>query len=206
MAFGGDMNTRMFAIAMIALLMKGTEMSGGSHSALVAASVLGSATAAQSLDQPATVTPDGSGPISRAGQARRAHLLGVVQLYTVALYVDEPLFDRAHLISPDVTKALRIVVTYREDLHRRVALDWRKELIPRLDLAATAHLRGTFAPLKEGDVVQIEYVPTKGTVVRVNRAVAVSGANHDLMLAFLDHWLGQRPVSETIKRTLLGGS
>jgi hypothetical protein len=120
--------------------------------------------------------------------------------------VDEPLFDRAHLISPDVTKALRIVVTYREDLHRRVALDWRKELIPRLDLTATAHLRGTFAPLKEGDIVQIEYVPTKGTVVRVNRAVAVSGANHDLMLAFLDHWLGQRPVSETIKRTLLGGS
>lgn len=31
----------------------------------------------------------------------------------------------------------------------------------------------------------IEYVPNKGTFVRVNRAVAVSGANHDLMLAFL---------------------
>jgi hypothetical protein len=63
------MNTRMFAIAMIALLMKGTEMSGGSHSALVAASVLGSAAAAQSLDQPATVTPDGSG--RSHGQDRR---------------------------------------------------------------------------------------------------------------------------------------
>jgi len=62
------------------------------------------------------------------------------------------------------------------------------------------------APLKEGDVMQLEYASTKGTVVRVNRAVVVSGANHDLMLAFLDHLLGQRPVSETIKRVLLGGS
>jgi hypothetical protein len=33
----------------------------------------------------------------------------------------------------------------------------------------------------------------------------VSGAHHDLMLAFLDHWLGDRPVSEDIKRTLLAG-
>jgi hypothetical protein len=52
-------------------------------------------------------------------------------------------------------------------------------------------------------VVLIEYVPGKGTTVRVNKAVAVGGVNHDLMLAFLDHWLGQRPVSEEIKRTLL---
>jgi hypothetical protein len=26
--------------------------------------------------------------------------------------------------------------------------------------------------------------------------------NHDLMLAFLDHWLGQRPVSEELRRAL----
>jgi hypothetical protein len=72
-----------------------------------------------------------------------------------------------------------------------------------LEPAATAHLRGTFAPLRNGDIVLVEYVPTKGTTVRINRGVAVSGAHHDLMLAFLDHWLGQQPVSEEIKRMLL---
>jgi hypothetical protein len=200
------MNRWVFAIAIVAILMKGMDMLGSSQSALLIASPLASSAPGQSVDQPPTVTPDGARPISRAGQARRVHLLGVVELYSVAVYVDGPLFDRVQLISPDVTKALRIVVTYKEDLHRRVVLDWRKELIPRLDPAATAHLRGTFAPLQDGDVVLIEYVPSKGTVVRVNRAVAVAGANHDLMLAFLDHWLGQRPVSETIKRTLLGSS
>jgi len=40
--------------------------------------------------------------------------------------------------------------------------------------------------------------------VRVNKGVVVSAAHHDLMLTFLDHWLGQRPVSEEIKKSLLG--
>jgi Chalcone isomerase-like len=67
-------------------------------------------------------------------------------------------------------------------------------------------LRGAFAPLRYGDVVLVEYVPIKGTTVRINRGVAVSGAHHDLMLAFLDHWIGQQPVSEEVKRSLLASS
>ena len=98
---------------------------------------------------------------------------------------------------------LRIDVTYREDVLRPMALDWRRELVPPLEAAGVAHLRGVFAPLQYGDSVQIEYVPAKGTTVRVNKGVAGSVAQHDLMLAFLDHWLGDRPVSEEIKRTLL---
>jgi hypothetical protein len=195
----------LIAIVIVTIVVKGMEMLGSSPSALLVASPLRSSRA-QSVLHPSTMTPDGAAAIMRIGQAQRVHLLGAVDLYSIALYVDEPFFDRAHLISPEVAKALRIVVTHKEDLGRRLALDWRQELIPRLEPAATMHLRGTFAPLREGDVVLIEYAPTKGTVVRVNKAVAVSGANHDLMLAFLDHWLGQRPVSETIKRSLLGSS
>jgi hypothetical protein len=153
---------------------------------------------------PAMLTIDGAAPLPLAAQARRAHLLGTVDLYTLALYLDGPLRDDAQLISRHVPKALRIEVTVEDDWRHRVAIDWRDELVPRLEAAATAHLRGSFAPLRPGDVVLIEYAPDKGTTVRVNKAVAVSGANHDLMLAFLDRWLGQRPVSEEIRRTLLG--
>jgi hypothetical protein len=109
-------------------------------------------------------------------------------------------------VSPQTAKALRIEITYENDLRRRVAIDWRRELIPPLEASAIAQLRGTFAPLQHGDVVLIAYAPTTGTFVRVNKSVAVSEANHDLMLAFLDHWLGQRPVSEEIKKTLIGAS
>ncbi|MGE0444967.1 MAG: hypothetical protein AB7P99_07035 [Vicinamibacterales bacterium] len=50
----------------------------------------------------------------------------------------------------------------------------------------------------------VEHAPGRGTTVRVSRGVAVNAAHHDIMLAFLDHWLGTQPVSEEMKRTLLG--
>jgi hypothetical protein len=89
-------------------------------------------------------------------------------------------------------------------IRRRLPFDWRGELVPPLEPGATAHLRGVFTPLFEDDIVLVEYAPGRGTTVRVNRGVAVNAAHHDLMLAFLDHWLGPRPVSEEMKRTLLG--
>jgi hypothetical protein len=145
-----------------------------------------------------------SEPLRLWARAQRTHLLGTVGLYTVALYGDDAV-DRARLASVDVAKALRIEVTY-DDLQRRVAIDWRSELVPPLDPQPAAHLQGSVAPLRQGDVLQIDYVPGRGTTIRVNRAIAVAGAHHDLMLAFMDRWLGERPVSEEIKRTLLAGS
>jgi hypothetical protein len=158
---------------------------------------------ASDAQPPGEVALDGQGTVPLAGHGRRTHLLDSVELYGVAVYVEGSL-DRARLSLPDVVKVLRIDVRYTEDLRRPIQFDWRRELVPTVDAAGTAHLRGAFAPLQRGDVVQIEFVPGKGTTVRVNRAVAVSGANHDLMLAFLDHWIGQRPVSEDVKRALLG--
>jgi hypothetical protein len=153
---------------------------------------------------PEHITVGGSEPLRLWGDARQTHLLGTVDLYTVALYSDGA-GDRARLASAEIPKALRIEVTYQDDLRRRVAIEWRRELVPPLEPPAVAHLRGSFAALRRDDVVHIEYLPQKGTTVRVNKGVAVSGAHHDLMLAFLDHWLGDRPVSEEIKRTLLAG-
>ena len=158
------------------------------------------------MSLPPTISPEGAAPLPLAGQAKRVHLLGTTDLYALAVYAESGSLDRSRLVSPQIAKALRIEITYENDLRRGVPIDWRRELIPPLEDSADAHLRGTFAPLQHGDVVLIEYTPTKGTFVRVNRSVAVSEASHDLMLAFLDHWLGQRPVSEEIKQTLIGGS
>ena len=153
---------------------------------------------------PATLNVEGRAPLTLASQATRRHLLGAVELYTIALYTEEGMVSRESLASANVPKALRIQVSYEEDVRRRLAIDWRRELLPRLEPAASAHIQGSFAPIQHGDTVIIEYVPARGTTVRVNKGVAVSGVNHDLMLAFLDHWIGQRPLSEEIKQSLVG--
>jgi hypothetical protein len=161
--------------------------------------------AAQTLEHPPSVTPEGGQSIQKASEAVRAELLGTIELYRLALYFNGSPADRTALTSPDEPKTLRIAVTFKEDLYRRITVDWRRELVPSLQPPGTAHLRGTFGGLRYGDVVWIEYVPGAGTTVRVNRSTTVGKASHELMLAFLDHWMGQRPVSEEIKRALLGG-
>ena len=162
---------------------------------------------------PRDIAIEGAGPIPLAGYAVRTYLLGTVEVYGVAVYA-QGLVDRERLASPEVAKAVRIDVRDAEEtgrqppfdsvIRRRLPFDWRAELIPPLDSGQFAHLRGVFAPLLSGDVVLVEYAPGRGTTVRVNRGVAVNAAHHDFMLAFLDHWLGPRPVSEEIKDKLLG--
>ena len=142
--------------------------------------------------------------MARVAQTSRNQLLGLIQIYNVALYLDGPV-DRARLASPQSAKALRIEVTHGND-DRRLPVEWWRELIPKLEAQAVAHLMGTFGGLRSGDVVQIEYVPGQGTTLRVGKAEVVTGVNHDLMMAFLDNWIGQRPISEEMKRALLGGA
>ena len=172
--------------------------------ALIMALTIAAPPRAQEPAHPQTMTPFGSAPINLASQARRTHLLGVVDLYSVALYVSETT-ARAHMLSADTAKALHIAIMYEQDLRRTISLDWRRELIPPLEPAARAQLAGALAPLVRGDVVAVEYAPGRGTSIRINKNVVVSRISHDLMLSFLDHWIGQRPVSEDIKRQLLAG-
>lgn len=165
---------------------------------------LPSGSTAQTPLHPSSLDVNGA-PLEKIGEAVRSFLLGQEEAYGVALYVDGSSVDVARLASADTPKALRLVVRQKDEIRPRIALDWKRELLPRVEPGVATHLQGTFAPLRHGDVVLIEYAPRKGTTVRVNSAVAVSGADHDLMLAFLDHWLGQNPVSEDLKQHLLAG-
>lgn len=168
--------------------------------AAVASSVLAHA---QDLEHPKSLGSGGYSPVVLLGQATRT-LVGGEALYTIALYEDAA-FDRRQLSSPEVAKALRIAVEYTHDWRRPPLINWQQELVPRLLSAPIANLRLAFASLQRGDIVLIEYAPRKGTSVHINRSIAVLGEAHELMLAFLDHWLGQRPVSEDLRRNLLGG-
>ena len=165
--------------------------------------VAGQALAAAQAPPPASLELDDRVTVSLAAQARRAHLLGSVDFYRLAVYTNTPIRDTAALSMRDTPKALRIDITYKHDLHRAMSFDWQRELIPHLEAAAIEQLRRIFAPVRTGDVLQIDYTLDKGTTVRVNRSQAVTRGSHDLMLAFLDHWLGQRPVSDEMKQELL---
>jgi hypothetical protein len=143
-------------------------------------------------------------PLALVAEGSRTDQLGGEALYTVAAYAEARPLDLADLARADAAKALRIEVAIDDDPFSPLTRPWRLELVPpRLDPAATTHLLATVGAVRKGDVLLVEYEPGKGTTIRRNTLTAVSRAPHGLMIAFLDQWLGQRPVSEQLKRTLL---
>jgi hypothetical protein len=171
--------------------------------AVVVAFVMFTAPALARQQPPASLELDGGVSLPLAGDADRAQLLGSVEFYRLSIYAQGSLRDVDALSSADAPKAMRIDVRYAPTLQQSITFDWQRELIPALEGPAITALRRIFSPLRRGDVVRIEYTRDKGTTVRVNRDVAVSRGSHELMLAFLDHWIGQRPVSEQMKAALL---
>lgn len=140
-------------------------------------------------------------PLTLVAEGSRTDQLGGEALYTVAVYAEARPLDLADLAR--AAKALPIEVAIDDDPFSPLTRPWRLELVPpRLDPAATTHLLATVGAVRKGDVLLVEYEPGKGTTIR-NTLTAVSRAPHALMIAFLDQWLGQRPVSEDLKRTLL---
>ena len=91
---------------------------------------------------PSELMVEGAGRLPTAAHARRTHLLGAIEIYSIAVYVDASTLDLARLASPDVAKALRIEIAFEEDPRRPFPFDWRRELVPTLEAAGTAHLRG----------------------------------------------------------------
>ena len=142
-------------------------------------------------------------PLALVAEGSRTDQLGGEALYTVAVYTDAKPIDVAKLAKADAAKALRIEVVGDDDPFNPLTRAWRRELVPRLDRAAAAQLLAITASVRKGDVLLVEYEPGKGTTIRGNTNTIASRAPHDLMVAFLDQWLGQRPVSEDLKRTLL---
>ena len=158
--------------------------------------------AAGHAQSPSEVTI-GYTPLMLVAEGSRTDQLGGEALYTVAVYAEARPLDLGRLASADAAKVLRIEVLSDDDPFSPLARPWRRELVPSLDPAAAAQLRMITASMRKGDVLLVEYARGKGTTLRGNRLTVATRAPHGLMVAFLDHWLGQRPVSEDLKRTLL---
>ncbi len=61
-----------------------------------------------------------------------------------------------------------------------------------------------FETVRKGDVINLDYIPTKGTVVNINKKEkgVVSGAGFYKALLLI--WLGEDPVGDDLKDALLG--
>ncbi len=84
-------------------------------------------------------------------------------------------------------------------LARNVKAESLAALRDRLELINRA-----YRDVREGDSYSLTYVPGKGTTLRLNGSPLVTIPGHDFAAAYFRIWLGDDPISESMRDALLG--
>jgi len=94
---------------------------------------------------------------------------------------------------------------------KRITEGWTDGFRANLDKAAFLHLEprlkqfnALFPALHEGDVVNMDYLPERGTELAINGKSLGIVQGEDFFSALLRVWIGKHPADTSLKKGLLG--
>ena len=131
-------------------------------------------------------------------------------VYVAGLYVESPSKDPAALVQADGIK--RVKMSMLRDLSRdqiaeaiREGFDKNnKAQLPQLKARLENFIAQMPTAVKKGDVLELTYLPGKGTEVTAKSGEATHIEGKDFADALFSVWLGKFPVDEDLKRGMLG--
>jgi len=133
-----------------------------------------------------------------------------IKVYVAALYLPALNADAATLIRNPPANRVLMHFVYGEVSKKKLNAGWSDgfednvtaekfaELQPRL-----AQFSAMFDDMHEGDVVWLDYLPEEGTRVTINGTIKGTVAGADFNAALLSVWLGEDPVTSSLKKALL---
>ena len=86
-----------------------------------------------------------------------------------------------------------------DGLEKNVSPANMQALAPRL-----AMFNKLFRTVRKGDVIRIDYLPDSGTQVRINGEWRGTVEGNDFFRALLSIWLGEKPVTKSLRNGMLG--
>jgi long-chain acyl-CoA synthetase len=137
------------------------------------------------------------------------------KVYVAGLYLSEKKTSAADVLA--LLGAKRVSMRLMRDLSAKQLTDALDEGIRdntpppeqealKVRLGELATIMNAIQSAKEGDVIALDWIPGSGTRVVLNgeaRGQAIAG--EDFYRALLRIWLGDNPVSGSLKKALLGG-
>lgn len=133
------------------------------------------------------------------------------KIYLGALYVPKTATQADELIQAAGPKRMLMHFIYSEVSREKMVNGWNegfennlseadfKQLKPRID-----QFNNLFETLHENDVVTMDFIPAKGTVVSIRGVEKGVIPGADFYQALLKVWLGDEPPGESFKQQLLG--
>jgi len=174
---------------------------------LVLASSLVLALEVGGVKLPDTVTVDGKTlKLNGAGIRKKA----IFKVYVAALYVETPSKDAASLVASSQVKSMRLHMLRNVEgpkISGAIVEGFEnnsKEALPKLQ-ARLDQLAKMIPDVKEGDEIDLTWVPDKGTQVAVRGTATGTIEGRDFADALFAVWLGPNPVQADLKQALAGG-
>lgn len=132
-------------------------------------------------------------------------------IYVGALYLEEKSTDADNILNSGKSNRVLMHFIYDGVSKKKITDGWNSGFEKNLSPETLATLRprinefnAMFTDTRAGDRIFLDYVPDKGTLVTINDTQKGIVAGSDFNRALLGIWLGEKPVTSSLKNALLG--
>jgi hypothetical protein len=134
-----------------------------------------------------------------------------MDIYIGALYLPARTTDSTAILADNGAASVLMHFVYKEVGKDKIIDGWNdglRENISSTEFRALAgrleKFNALFKTVRKGDVIRIDYNPATGTEVRINDEWRGSVEGNDFFRALLRIWVGEHPVSSSLKHEMLG--
>ena len=135
----------------------------------------------------------------------------IFDIYVGALYLDKPASTTEAALNSTGANRVRMVFLYDEVSKEKLTSGWSDGFENNLSESELTGLKSKinafnqlFETAHKGDIIDLDYVPDKGTHVYYNSKLRGIIEGKAFNTALLKIWLGEEPADETLKAGMLG--
>ena len=133
------------------------------------------------------------------------------KIYLASLYLPQKVSDANNILAGNQANQVRMDMLHSEVSKEKLTAAWNDGFEANHSAEELAPLKSRieafnalFETLVAGDRVELDYIPQTGTRVTINDAVKGVIPGEDFNRALLKIWLGESPVTRSLKGELLG--
>lgn len=134
-----------------------------------------------------------------------------MDIYVGGLYLPARTTDSQAILNDTGAASVLMHFVYKEVDRDKIIDGWNDGLRDNLGSAGLQAIaerldsfNALFRTVRKGDVIRIDYNPAVGTEVRINDEWRGAVPGNDFFRALLKVWLGDKPVSASLKDAMLG--
>ena len=162
------------------------------------------------VDVPQSVTIENKALVLNGAGIRKKLF---IKVYVGSLYLTAKQTAVGKILADPGAKSIVMNFLYKEVSTKKLVDGWNKGFADNSSAKEIKALQkrinqfnSLFTTVYKGDKIRLDYLPGKGTQVRINSTLKGSVQGEDFYQALLEIWLGAKPADANLKDAMLGNS